>query len=97
MWRVGADCGWALLSNQMEPDLLSVTPMQGQSFKSFLVLAFVLFFGGIFTAGIGLGLFDGVPASFLIVIGVLLAVLAPATALIGASLEESPRASAAKE
>ncbi|MEL6184957.1 MAG: hypothetical protein AAFU79_10060 [Myxococcota bacterium] len=59
-----------------------------QSFRSFLILAFVLFFGGIFTAGMGLGLFDGVPASFLVTIGVLLAVIAPATALIGAALEE---------
>ena len=60
-----------------------------QTFKSFLVLAFVLFFGGLFTAGIGLGLFDGVPASLLVTGGVLLAVVAPATALIGAAIEEN--------
>ena len=63
--------------------------MEIRSFKAFLVLAFVLFFGGIFTAGLGLGLLDGVPASFLVTVGVILAVVAPATALIGASLEES--------
>lgn len=60
-----------------------------RSFKSFLVLAFVLFFGGLFTAGVGLGLFDGVPASLLVTGGVLLAVIAPATALLGAAMEEN--------
>lgn len=63
-----------------------------RSFKSFIVLAFVLFFGGIFTAGLGLGLFEGVPASFLVTIGVILAVIAPATALVGASIEENNNA-----
>ena len=63
--------------------------MANRSLKSFLVLAFVLFFGGIFTAGLGLGLLEGVPASFLVTVGVILAVIAPATALIGASLEEN--------
>ncbi len=60
-----------------------------QTFKSFLVLAFVLFFGGIFTAGIGLGLFEGVPAGLLVVGGVLLAVLSPAAALVGAAIDEN--------
>lgn len=80
------------------PGVASSHTMPRQTFKSFLVLAFVLFFGGIFTAGLGLGLFDGVPASLLVILGVLLAVLAPATALIGASLEEgqAPVSSAKK-
>lgn len=58
------------------------------SFKSFLVLTFVLGFGGVFTAGIGLSAFEGVPSSFLVTVGVILAVIAPATALLGAALEE---------
>lgn len=71
--------------------------MPNRSLKSFIILAFVLFFGGIFTAGMGLGLLDGVPASFMVTVGVILAVIAPATALIGASLEEGAQAAAAEE
>lgn len=64
------------------------------SFKNYLTVAFVLFFGGIFTAGFGLGLFDGVVATLLVAAGVLLAVIAPATALVGAAIEEAAMATA---
>lgn len=62
------------------------------SFKNYLTAAFILFFGGIFTAGTGLGLSDGIAATLLVAAGVLLAVIAPATALVGAAIEEASMA-----
>lgn len=61
--------------------------------KNYLTLAFTLFFGGLFVAGIGLALVEGVVGTLMVGAGVLLTVVAPVSALMGASAEEShPRA-----
>lgn len=53
-----------------------------------LTTAFVLFFGGLLLAGLGLGLLDGVLSTLLVAAGVLLTVTAPAAALVGLSIDE---------
>lgn len=53
-----------------------------------ITTAFVMFFGGLLIAGLGMGLFEGVLSTLLVTLGVLFTVVAPAAALVGLSIDE---------